>query len=517
MTKTRLALPALAAGAALLFAGCGGGDDGSSPDPATVAPPDTALFVEGTVRPSGSLKTDVEALAQNIAGVDDLGGTIVSKLEKAARADGESLDYSEEVEPWLGEKAGFAFGEYDGSDFSDVTFAVQSTDTGATREFVEKLAKGASEPVKDGSYEGVGFKVEEDGTSLGVIGEFLVFSQGEDGFKEAVDASEGESLGDVDAYRSAVSHAPGGSLANAYVDVGGLIEEAGNEVDAQTEQVFKTAGIELREATALLSLVPGSDQVELDVIGDLGETPKVSSPAKALLESLPADSIAALSASDYGSQLKEGIDKLDAAGIPGQVPPHKLKQALERLGVNLDEILGSLEDAAVFAVGDSRGTLGGALVFTTKQAAEARSTVANVGLLLRSSHTPGVAAVGGKAAGFSIHSPKLGGKPVVVAAEGTRIAVGYGLPATLEGLTPPSSTLAENAAFEAAAEALGDTPMTGFLDGKAALRLVQTLVSPLDSGFQEALPYLDKIEYVGFGGGVEDGLRSDRLIIGLEK
>jgi hypothetical protein len=230
MAKTRLALTVLVACAALvLFAGCGGGGgDSSSSDPATVAPPDTALFVEGTVRPGGSLRTDVEALAQNVAGVEDLGGTIVSKLEEAARADGETFDYSEEVEPWLGEKAGFAFGEYDGSDFSDVTFAAQSSDTGATREFIEKLARGASEPVKDGSYEGVDFKVEEDGTSLGVIGEFLVFSQKESGFKEAVDASEGESLSEVDAYGSAVSHAPGGSLANAYVDVGGLIQAAGS-------------------------------------------------------------------------------------------------------------------------------------------------------------------------------------------------------------------------------------------------------------------------------------------------
>src|SRR5664279_3878062 len=111
MIKTRLVFPVLAACAALaLFAGCGGGgDSSSSADPATVAPPQSAFYVEGVLQPSGSLKTDIEELASNVAGVDDLGGTIVSKLESTAKAEGEPFDYAEEVEPWLGEKAGVAF------------------------------------------------------------------------------------------------------------------------------------------------------------------------------------------------------------------------------------------------------------------------------------------------------------------------------------------------------------------------------------------------------------------------
>lgn len=518
MFKARSVPSVLAAGAALvILAGCGGGGSSSS-DPASVAPPKSSLFVEGTLRPSGSLKTDIEELAKNVAGIEDLGGTIVSEIESSANANGEPFDYAKDVEPWLGEKAGIAFAEYDGSNFSNYLIALQSTDTGATQDFIDKLKEEGDESGKEGSYEGVDFNVEaEDGTTVGVIGDFLVLAQDEQSFKAGVDASNGENLAGQDAFSSLASHAPSETFLDAYVDIGGLIEQSGGEVDEQTEAILKTAGIELDEATALISLVPGSDKVEIDLVSDLGGGEVVAAPAQDLLETMPASAFAAFGATEYGKRLQEGIDSLDASGIPGQVPPHKLKDTLKQAGINLEEIAGSLEEAAVFAVGSGKSSLGGALVLTTKNASQAKNTVANIGLLLRSNHTPGVTAIGGKAAGFSIHNPELGRKPLVVAAKGERIAIGYGLPATLEGLGPVSQTLAENAAFTAAAKALGDTPISGFVDGKAALRLVEGLVSPLDTGFQEAQPYLDKIEYIGFGGGTEGKLATLKLVVGLEK
>jgi Protein of unknown function (DUF3352) len=516
MTKTRLVPSVLAAGAALaILAGCGGSSSSSS-DPASVAPPESVLFLEGTLRPSGSLKADVEELAKNVAGVEDLGGTIISKLEESASKG--QFNYAENIEPWLGEKAGMAFENYYGGNFSNYVVAVQSTDTGATEEFIEQVAEKSEGPIKDGSYEGVDYKIESgNGTAVGVVGNFLVFAQSAQAFRDAVDASNGESLSEADAYTAVSSNVPSGTLLDAYVDVGGLIRQSGGKVDERTEDVLKTAGIELSEATALVSLVPGSDSVEIDLASDLGGGEVVSPPAEGLLKTMPGAAFAAVGGTEYGKRLQEGIDSLDASGIPGQVPPHKLKETLRQAGINLEEIAGSLEEAAVFAVGTSRSSLGGALVLTTKNAGEAKSTVANIGLLLRSNHTPGVTAIGGKAAGFSIHSAELGRKPLVVAAKGERIAIGYGLPATLEGLGPVSPTLAENAAFTKAAKALGGTPISGFVDGPAALHLAEGLVSPLDTGFREARPYLGKVEYIGLGGGTAGKLATLKLVVGLEK
>ena len=230
----------------------------------------------------------------------------------------------------------------------------------------------------------------------------------------------------------------------------------------------------------------------------------------------PGTSFAAISATEYGKRLQEGIDSLDAAGIPGQVPPHQLKSLLRKEGIDLEEIAGSLEDAAVFAVGGSKSTLGGALVLTTKNATEAKNTVANIGLLLRSNHTPGVTAIGGKAAGFSIHSAEIGPKPLVIAAKGDRIAIGYGLPATLEGLGPAHPIARGKRGLRRSGQgARGDADQR--------LRRRQRRAAPgRRPGVPVRLrlprkrsPISKKIDYIGIGGGSEGDLATLKLIVGL--
>ncbi len=518
MTETRLVLAVVAACAAfsLLIVGCGGGSGSGTEDPASVAPPGTALFVEATLRPQGQLKANVDKLFEGLTGKNTgLGELITGEIEKVARGDGEPFSYAEDVEPWLGEKAGAALGEYDGSNFSNVSIAIQSTDTGATRSFIDKLTEEGGKKVRDGSFEGVAFKVESDGTSLGVIGDFLVFAQSEAAFREAVEAHNGESLADAAKYGSIADKASDGSLLEVYVDIAGLIEQAGNQVDPQTEQVLNAAGVNLSEATALLSLVPGSDSLELDLTSN-ADMELAAPAAEGLLESLPAKSFAAVASSDYGKRLQENLDRLDESGIPGSLPPHQLKRALKREGIEVERIAGQLKEAAIFAVGASRTTLGGAAVLTTKNPSEARNTVADIGLLLRANHTSGVTAISGKAAGFSIHSSSLGRKPLVIAAEGERIAIGYGLPGALEGLGPVKEPLSQNPSFVEAKQALGGTPITGFIDGPAALRLIEALVPPSESGFQSARPYLGKIAYVGIGAETEAGLATVKMVAGLK-
>ena len=127
-------------------------------------------------------------------------------------------------------------------------------------------------------------------------------------------------------------------------------------------------------------------------------------------------------------------------------------------------------------------------------------------------------AVSGKASGFSIHSAELGPKPLVVAAKGERIAIGYGLPAALQGLSAESSaTLSDSPGYKEAVAALGSTPISGFVDGPAALRLAESLVPPSEQGFQEAKPYLAKVGYIALGSGSSGDLATAKLIVGFGK
>ncbi len=115
MKKTVLSMTAAVA---IAFAGCG--DEGSEPasGPATVIPADMPLYIEATVRPEGEQAENLDALLAELAelplpGLElgDPGDLIVSQLESQAAAAGVDFSYAEDVEPWLGEKAGFGIAE----------------------------------------------------------------------------------------------------------------------------------------------------------------------------------------------------------------------------------------------------------------------------------------------------------------------------------------------------------------------------------------------------------------------
>jgi hypothetical protein len=513
-----LAAAAVAAASAVLaIAGCSGSDS-SGADPATLAPPQAPLYVEATVQPEGEQKSNVESLAESIGGIDDPGGLIVSQLESAASSSGEEFDYEKEVEPWLGKEAGLSFQHYDGDDFTGYGLALQSTDTGATQAFLDKQASSSDEPLEEGSYEGVDYKTESDDTTIGVIGGFLVIAEDTEAFKAMIDASVGESLADGEDFASAMASAPSGSLADVFVDVGGLIEQSGGQVDPEATQFLDSAGIDPTEATAVASLIPGSDQLEIDVSSDLGGENPPSGDASELLGSLPGGSLAALSSAEFGKRFGEAIDGIDENGIPGEIPPHELKSTLKAAGIDLEKISASVTDLGVFAQGNSERNLTGAVVLATKSSEEATNTVANVGLLLRASGTPGVTAISGRATGFSVRTPELGRQPLVVAAAGERIAISYGFAASAQALSAgKSATLAENPTYKEAVAALGSTPISGFADGPAALQLASALVPAEDEGFKEVKPYLTKVDYLALGTGSSGERSTAKLIVGIGK
>ncbi len=497
--------------------GCGSGSSGSKV--AELAPPGTPVFVEGTVRPSGELKSNTDAIATQVAGIDNLGDYVVEKLESSAQGDGEPFDYAKEVEPWLGERAGVFFEKFDGNDFSGAGAIVESTDTDATQEFIDTQVKGSHDPYRSASYEGVDYELGgSEGNAIGLLGDSLVVAEGEGVFKEVVDASQGESLAAEDTFAKAISAASDGSLADVYVDVGDLIDQSGGQIDPTARQILQNAGIDPSEATAVASIVPGSDQVAIELSSDLAGQEAPTGDASSLLGELPGNAFAGFAVSGFGKQLQQAIDSLDEEGIPGTIPPNQLKKGLKELGIDLEGLAGSLQDAGAFAVGNSESSLGGALVLTTK-GSQAVDTISNVVDLLRGVEVEGVTVLKGKYSGFSVRSDELGDKPLVVAAKEGRIAIGYGLPATLSGLVSEAGkgkTLSDDPVYSDAVASLGATPITAFADGRAALRLADSLIPNSDEGFGEAKKYLKSISFLALGSATQEDLATAKLIVGLK-
>jgi len=519
LVKLRLVLlTLLAAVAALVVAGCGGSDDsgGSSSDAATLAPATAPVFIDFTIRPEGATKTNIEDLAKKLAGVNDLGDLIVEELENSASEDGEELDFEKEVEPWLGERAGLFLQEYEDEDFEGYGAAIQTEDEDEAREFVDKQVENSDESAEDGSYEDVDFKVQEDETTIGVFDGFVVFAENEAIFKSMVDASKGDNLAGEEDFNDAMGSVPDDSAADVFVDIGGLIQEAGNEIDSDTQAFLDSAGLEPREATAVASLVPGSDNVEIDISSDLSGDNPPSGDASQLLGSLPGTAVGALAADEFGKRFSEGIDKIDKEGIPGEVPPNQLKKSLKEAGVDLEAIANSIGDIGVYVTGNSEKTLAGALVMEAEDETQATNTVSNIGLFLRKAGIPGVTKLSEGATGFSIRSPELGRQPVVVAAKGDRIVIGYGLASALSAFQEANKTLADNPAFQEAESALGSTPITAFVDGPSALNLAQAIVPSGEEEFEEAEQYLKKVDYIAIGSEASGDLATAKLILGVK-
>lgn len=495
--KLRLVPAVLASAIAVaVLAGCG--DSGES-ELAGLAPPGSVVFAEADLRPSGELKEGVEAATRKIAGVDDLGGLIVDEIESSSRDDGDPVDFQRDVEPWLGERAAVVFERLEDGDLSDPIALLGTSDAAAAETFIAKR-EGKSDEV------------------AALVDDVVVVAPDRGALKAIEDAAEGDSLAGEERFETSFSEAPDDSLVDVYVDVAALLEQGDVDIDEQVRIGLGEGGVELEDAAALLSLVPSAEQVEIEIRSDATEgVSGEEGEAPELLGSLPRNAFAALAISGFGERLKEVVDSIDKEGIPDSVPPGQLKSGLKEAGIEIDQVLGSLRDAGAFAVGNSESSLGGALVLTA-DGNRAANTVANLGSLVRAAGAPGVTALRGDTNGFSIRSDDLGDKPLVVAARGERIAIGYGLPPTLRALASGDreATLADNPAYEKAVEALGDTPIFGFADGPAALRLAESLVPRSEQGFRKARRYLRAISFLALGSSSGEDPAVAKLIAGLE-
>jgi hypothetical protein len=502
----------------LAIAACGGSDDGSSGSTnlASVAPPDSLFYLEAA-RPKGKASANLDALAEKIAGIDDLGEFLIFELESSAADSGGEVDFAEEVEPWLGEKAAFFPRSYDGDDFSEGGAALQTTNSGEAEDFLQKRADEAKDPITEASYNGVDYDVDgEDGSAIGVIGDFVAYAEDEPTFEAMVDASEGDSLADDPEFTKALSAAPKDSVANVWVDIGGLVQEGGEEIDPDTETGLSFLGIEPEGATAVASAIPAADQIEIHLSSDVVLDPQPAADTSFLLGSLPTSTVA-VSLPEVGQSLAGAIDRLDREGIPDEdIPPGKLKSFFKSAGVDLESIGASITNLAAFLEVGSDLSLGGAAVLITRGPEQSREIINALRRFLRAADVPGITALGGKFTGLSIRNPDLGPQPLVIAADdGIHLVVSYGFKA-LKRYFSYGEELADMPVFKEAAASLGGAPISGFVEGISGLRLLLNVVSQEDrERLLEARTYLAKIDFLALASESTDELAKAKLVIGI--
>jgi Protein of unknown function (DUF3352) len=503
--------------AALLVAGCGGGSSsGGGGEPASLAPASSLVWVEADLAPEGSVSDELDELTSHVFGIESLGDFAAEELEKLGISEGEKFNVEEEVEPWLGEKVGLFLKEVHGGNITGAGIVVETSDPEEAEAFLEKMVERSKEEEEEGEFEGHKYWVNEEGSVLGVVGEYLAYGETKANFEAMVEASEGEALNEAEKFKTAMEAAPEGGVGSLYVDLGGIVESSG-PISREDQTGLSVLGLEPKKATLVGTLFPHAEQVELDISTKV-EKYVSGGDASKQLEALPATAVAGFATAEFGKTFGEGVNGFSEQGIPGQMEPGEFEGALEQIGVNVEALAESLGGAAVFVEGSSGADIGAAAVIESKNPTEADNTISNVGLLLRATGVEGVTAAGGGLTGFSVHSEKLGSQPLVVGSSGDKIVIAYGLKAAARALKTNAKTLGTTADFEAAKSALGSTPMSAFIDGGPGLKLVEGLLSPEDlAKFETARPYIEKISYVGVGSESKGQTTTAKLIVGLSK
>src|SRR5512132_2210420 len=245
-------LLACAAAMAAIVTGCGGGDSGSGNvdvGPAAAVPQNAALYLDGTVKPTGSAEAGARAAAGKIMRTNDPGSKIISLIEREAKADGHPIDHQQDVAPWLGEKAGVFFTSLAASAQKGAA-VVQTTDVNASLAFARKASGATPTNPAPQSYKGVSYQTDPSQADkvFGIVGNFLV--EGDvAGFRAAVDASQAESLGDSSGFKDAIGNLPDAAPGTIYTIPKNLLGALGpGQIDANSLRLLeKSAGDSLQQ------------------------------------------------------------------------------------------------------------------------------------------------------------------------------------------------------------------------------------------------------------------------------
>jgi hypothetical protein len=212
-TPRVLVLTLVLALCAAIAAGCGsssgsGGDD----DPAALVPATAPVYVEAVVRPDGKVRSDLEGALKKVLKTDDPGAKIQKLLDDSGKTD--DVSFKDDVEPWLGNRAGVAITALHNKQDADYAVLIASKDDGKAQDLIDKQ-KGT---VKR-SYKGTDYRFDAKENTATAIVDHRVVVATENGLKAIVDGKDKDHLDQsngLEAVRSKVAQDRIGLL---YLDV----------------------------------------------------------------------------------------------------------------------------------------------------------------------------------------------------------------------------------------------------------------------------------------------------------
>ncbi len=279
------------------IAGCGSsGSTGSNADPAGSVPAYAPVYVSAVVRPNGTLKNEALAAGHTLTGQKNPYTRLLSVLQTPGSP---TLDFSRDVAPWLGEKAGLFFttlgstegltsllqqGLTGGGSGTEWPFAtgegaqgaivLDTSDLAKAEKFVSTQASHAGAHAT--SYKGVSYETTAGGDASFATIDKLVVLGSEAGVRAVIDTTRsGSSLQGSATYTQLQSLAPAGALAHVFANPGALtkahLAKAASGESESGGSLPTLLGALGGSRPLNVSLVPTAKSLQIDA--DIGAAP----------------------------------------------------------------------------------------------------------------------------------------------------------------------------------------------------------------------------------------------------
>jgi Protein of unknown function (DUF3352) len=497
---------------AAILAGCGGDDGGGDVDagPAAAVPANAPIYVDATVKPTGAAQADARAALSKVLDTDDPGAKLISLIDQEGQQQSanERFTYAADIEPWLGEKAGFFFTKL--ADDGTGAAVVETTDPARALESARKSESGATETAEHGGT--TVYTNPSDGDSFATVGDFILFGDTE-AVNAAIDANGGDSLADSGDFTDAIGELPEDRLGTFYTVPRTLLDAIGpDEIDQSSRALLERTAGEALDQPVSGALTASADSFDLEFIGG---NEGVDTPESSLLGEVPAQSWLALGMGDLGEIANRTIDQLKETGVPGV--EQGLSQVEQATGSSIDQLTGALGDAVLYVQGTREANLNGALMIHSNDPDLTGRLLGQLQSLVTigSTGTTRPLQLSGGGTGFQINDPTEFPQPVEIAQQGDRLVIGYGANSVAQSLAP-AQKLADAPSFSTAKGQIGDLGTDFFLDFPSVFRLAEAEGAKSDPGYLEAKPYIDALTYLVTGSGSKGDQSEVKAVVGLK-
>jgi len=476
--------------------GCGNSGTSAS-GAASLAPAGAVVYGEATLDPSDDQQAAIDALIEKFPGEGSAGDRIRGLLEKAFSESDIGLSYAKDIEPWLGDQAGFFVASLKPGADSSAALLVATNDEDKARDAIEKGAK--ANDGKAASYRGHDYQAISGGAA-GVVDGWVVLGS-ESGFKAAVDTAEGGAqIEDDDAYTKALDDAPEDRLGFVYVNTPAFVKQLqktgpgaslGPFADLFKDPVLATFNA-TEQGVRLEATLPESLTSAFPILGESGGR----------AADLPADSWLAIAQPDLGQTISYFVDAFGGLVGGRDMLAQQLKAAT---GLDLDkDVISWMGDWSLFVRGESVAELNGALVVETSDEAASARFIDAVGRLARKSD----ARVTDRDGGVTLRASAVP-EPIHLFQRDGKVVLAYGDAAAHDALDP-GRRLADSQAYKDAQDALGGGyDLAFFLSFPQIVQLVDSTGAGDDETWLKIKPYLEPLGAVAAGGKKEgDEVRS---------